>query len=169
MSEEVNIKPKRKKLSPEEKSNKKRGYRLNKIEKAGIVALLESGKGVRHVARETGRTPSIISIISKGNGVPIDPEQVEQIKRNLSAKLYKRADEAVDFMGDGRLNEMNAFQLAGIAKHTIESDRRMVNESTTNLAHIHQVVMPLGSIPDPKKLRQLWLQEPEEESSDPNN
>ncbi|MBA4395573.1 MAG: hypothetical protein C0407_18630 [Desulfobacca sp.] len=130
----MNEKPKRIKLTLEQKANRNRGYRMTGIEKAGIVALLESGKGVRQVARETGRTPSTISRISRGKGVPIEPEQVAQIKMHLSGKLYKRADESVDLMGDGRLDEMTAYQLAGITKHTVETARLMDNESTTNLS-----------------------------------
>jgi hypothetical protein len=124
--------PKRKKMTPEEKANKKRGYRLNDIEKAGIIALLDSGKGVRQVARETGRPPSTISRVSRGKSVSIVPEHVEHIKKNLSVKLYKRADEAVNLMGDGRLNDMSAFQLAGITKHNVETARLLDNESTAN-------------------------------------
>lgn len=136
MGEEIkNIKTKRKKLTPDEKANKKRGYRLNEIEKAGIVALLESGKGIREVSRETGRPISTISrIANRKVSVPVQPEHVEQIKRSLSGKLYKRADESVDLMGDGRLNDMSAFQLAGITKHTVETARLLDNESTVNLA-----------------------------------
>lgn len=136
---EINTKPKRKKLSPEERANKRRGYRLNEIEKAGIIALLDSGKGVRAVARETGRSPSTILMISRGKGVQIVPEHVEQIKKNLSGKLYKRADESVNLMGDGRLDKMSGFQLAGITKHTIETARLLDNESTQNVGVLGQV------------------------------
>ena len=147
------IKPKRKKLSPDEKANKKRGYRLNEIEKAGIIALLESGKGIREVSRETGRPISTISrIFNKKSGVPVQPEHVEHIKKNLSGKLYKRADESVDLMGDGRLKDMSAYQLAGIAKHTVETARLLDGESTQNFGIAGQIRHLLDN---PDDLRQV--------------
>jgi hypothetical protein len=148
----MNEKPKRIKLTPEEKANRNRGYRMTGIEKAGIVALLESGKGVRQVARETGRTPSTISRISRGKCVPIEPEQVAHIKMNLSGKLYKRADESVDLMGDGRLEDMSAYQLAGITKHTVETARLLDNESTANIGIAGQINHLIGN---PDDLRQV--------------
>lgn len=42
-------------------------------------------------------------------------------------------------MGDGRLKDMSAFQLAGITKHTVETARLLEGQSTANIAQVIQM------------------------------
>ncbi len=114
--------------------NLKKQSRLNEAERLGIAGMLESNIPIRKIVSRTGRSIQAICNIKKND--QYTAKQIEQIKKKLSGKLYGRADEAVDLMGDGRLKEMSAFQLAGITKHTVETARLRDDQSTANVAQL---------------------------------
>jgi hypothetical protein len=123
-----------KKTLSKEELNLKKQYRLNEAERMGITAMIEAGMPLREISRQTGRSVQTIWKLKENAKTPLP--QVENIKKRLSGKLYERADEATDLMGDGRLKDMSAYQLAGITKHTVETARLMDDQSTVNIAQI---------------------------------
>jgi hypothetical protein len=104
------------------------GNRLPESKLFAIKGLLEAGYSCRRTAAMA--RCSLSTVIAVKRRPELDPDVVTNIKRHLSGKFYRIADESLDGITDEKLQKASAPQLMTMAAIGIDKARLIEGQTT---------------------------------------
>lgn len=96
-----------------------------------IHALKSSDMTVLKIAQEVKLSRNTVYAILRD--VAPDPRQVEQIKKELAGKYYRKAEQCLDNIDLNKIDDCSGYQLAGMSKLLLEAGRLHEGQSTQNI------------------------------------
>ena len=96
-----------------------------------VKALLDSGKTIKEVCKDSGLSTMTVWTIKHHKG--LDPDRVDAIKKGLSGKFYSVADRSIDGITDEKIQKASVSQLIMTAGISVDKARLIEGQATARV------------------------------------
>jgi hypothetical protein len=132
---------------------------LTEQEKQTIQTLTAEGRSPNYISKAIGRSRNTITKYLCSS--PSIDEEIQEIRKNLANEFRQLSFEALELARQKeRLDKMSSYQLAGIAKISLDGARLEEGQSTNNQAII------VLRVPDSREEYEAMLKERAEKNNE---